>query len=138
MKTKSTEVKVAKATKKPKVQSECPFDFDVCRKALVALKQIISNAQQGHKQLLDASTPISLYLHVHKIPRCTYLRLASALPHSFAQPSSLDVCLFVRDDDINGREFESTIRRYKSMIEQYRLPFKVDIMTLKQLNQVGP
>ena len=35
--------------------SECPFDFNLCRQALVALKQIINNAQQGHKQLLEES-----------------------------------------------------------------------------------
>ncbi|CAF0926399.1 unnamed protein product [Rotaria sordida] len=134
MKTKSIETKPENSTKE-KNSSECPFDFDVCRKALIALKQIINNAQQGHKQLLDESTPISLYLHVHKIPRCTYLRLSSQLPHPFIQQNTRDVCLFVRDDDINGREYESTIRRYKSMIDQFRLPFNVDIMTLKQLNQ---
>ncbi|CAF4633879.1 unnamed protein product [Rotaria sp. Silwood1] len=134
MKTKSTETKTESSTKE-KNSSECPFDFDVCRKALIALKKIINNAQQGHKQLLDESTPISLYLHVHKIPRCTYLRLSSQLPHPFIQQDTRDVCLFVRDDDINGREYESTIRRYKSMIDQFKLPFNVEIMTLKQLNQ---
>jgi hypothetical protein len=120
-----------------KVQpSECPFDFNLCRKALIALKQIITNAQQGHKQLLDESTAISLYVHVHKIPRCTYLRLSSQLPHPFTQQDTRDVCLFVRDDDINGREYESTIRRFKTLIEKFQLPFNIDIMTLKQLNQV--
>jgi hypothetical protein len=135
MKTKSTETKTETSTKEEK-SYECPLDFNVCRKALIALKQIINNAQQGHKQLLDESTGISLYLHVHKIPRCTYLRLSSQLPHPFIQQNTRDVCLFVRDDDINGREYESTIRRYKSIIEQYKLPFNIDIMTLKQLNQV--
>jgi len=134
MKTKSIETKTDTSTKEEN-SSECPFDFDVCRKALIALKQIINNAQQGHKQLLDESTAISLYLHVHKIPRCTYLRLSSQLPHPFIQQTTRDVCLFVRDDDINGREYESTIRRYKAMIDQFKLPFNIDIMTLKQLNQ---
>lgn len=136
MKNKSVETKNETA---PKAKStlECPFDFNLCRKALIALKQIITNAQQGHKQLLDQSTPISLYLHVHKIPRVTYLRLASQLPHSFIERDTQEVCLFVRDDDVNGREFESTIRRYKSMIEKFKLPFKIDVMTLKQLNQVN-
>jgi hypothetical protein len=131
MKTKSTETLTEE---KPSL--ECPFDFNLCRKALIALKQIINNSQQGHKQLLDESTSISLYLHVHKIPRCTYLRLSSQLPHPFIQQHTRDVCLFVRDDDINGREYEATIRRYKSIIDQYKLPFNIDIMTLKQLNQV--
>lgn len=133
MKTKSTEtpVKIESSS-----SSECPFDFNLCRKALAALKQIITNAQQGHKQLLDEDTPISLYLHVHKIPRCTYLRLSSELPHPFIQQDTRDVCLFVRDDDKNGREYESTVRRFKSMIDQYKLPFNIDVMTLKQLNQV--
>jgi hypothetical protein len=136
MKTKSAETKIETSTKEEKF-SECPFDFHLCRKALIALKQIIQNAQQGHKQLLDESTTISLYLHVHKIPRCTYLRLSSELPHPFLQQDTRDVCLFVRDDDINGREYESTIRRFKSMIDQFKLPFNIDIMTLKQLNQVN-
>ena len=114
----------------------CPLDFDLCRKALTALKQIITNAQQGHKQLLDESTSISLYLHVHKIPRCAYLRLSSQLPHPSIQQDTRDVCLFVRDDDITGRDFEPTVRRYKTLIEKFKLPFNVDIMTLKQLNQV--
>jgi hypothetical protein len=135
MKTKIAEIKPEASTKEES-SSECPFDFNLSRKALVALKQIINNAQQGHKQLLDEATPISLYLHVHKIPRCTYLRLSSQLPHPFTQQNTRDVCLFVRDDDISGREFESTIRRFKSMIEQFKLPFNIDIMTLKQLNQV--
>ena len=135
MKTKSAETKIETSTKEEKF-SECPFDFHLCRKALIALKQIIQNAQQGHKQLLDESTAISLYLHVHKIPRCTYLRLSSKLPHPFVEQGTQDVCLFVRDDDINGREFESTIRRFKSIIDGFKLPFNVDIMTLKQLNQV--
>ena len=137
MKTKSAETKIETSTKE-KPSSECPLDFNLCQKALVAIKQIIKNAQQGHKQLLDESIPISLYLHVHKIPRCTYLRLSSQLPHPFIQQDTRDVCLFVRDDDINGREYETTIRRYKSMIEKYQLPFNIDIMTLKQLNQVKP
>jgi len=127
--------KIIETSTEQENSSECPFDFDKCRKALVALKQIINNAQQGHKQLLDESTPISLYLHVHKIPRCTYLRLSSQLPHPFIQQNTRDVCLFVRDDDINGREYESTIRHFKSMIDQFKLPFNIDIMTLKQLNQ---
>jgi hypothetical protein len=135
MKTKSAETKIETSTKKEN-SSECPFDFNRCRLALIALKKIITNAQQGHKQLLDESTPISLYLHVHKIPRCTYLRLSSQLPHPFIQQGTRDVCLFVRDDDINGREYESTIRRFKSMIDEFKLPFNIDIMTLKQLNQV--
>ncbi|CAF0904157.1 unnamed protein product [Adineta steineri] len=132
---KSIETKTETVQKENKNLSECPFDFQLCRKALVALKQIITNAQQGHKKLLDESIPISLYLHVHKIPRCTYLRLASQLPHPFIQQDTRDVCLFVRDDDISGRDFESTIRRFKSMIDQFKLPFNIDIMTLKQLNQ---
>jgi len=72
-----------------------------------------------------------------KIPRCTYLRFVAQLPHPFSHQEDQiqDVCLFVRDDDVNGREFESTIRRYKSMIKQFKLPFNIDIMTLKQLNQ---
>jgi hypothetical protein len=135
MKTKSAETKTETSTQKEN-SSECPFDFNRCRVALIALKKIIKNAQQGHKQLLDESIPISLYLHVHKIPRCTYLRLSSQLPHPFIQQDTRDVCLFVRDDDINGREYESTIRRFKSMIDEFKLPFNVDIMTLKQLNQV--
>lgn len=116
--------------------SECPFDFSLCKKALISLKKLINNAQQGHKQLLDESVPISLYLHVHKIPRCTYLRLSSQLPHPCVQLETRDVCLFVRDDDVSGRDYEATVRRYKSMIEQFKLPFNVDVMTLKQLNQV--
>jgi len=135
MKTKSAETKTETSTQKEN-SSECPFDFNRCRVALIALKKIIKNAQQGHKQLLDESIPISLYLHVHKIPRCTYLRLSSQLPHPFIQQDTRDVCLFVRDDDINGREYESTIRRFKSMIDEFKLPFNIDIMTLKQLNQV--
>jgi len=135
MKTKSAETKTETSTQKEN-SSECPFDFNRCRVALIALKKIIKNAQQGHKQLLDESIPISLYLHVHKIPRCTYLRLSSQLPHPFIQQDTRDVCLFVRDDDINGREYESTIRRFKSIIDEFKLPFNVDIMTLKQLNQV--
>ena len=131
MKSKPTE-----ETSKENKTSACPFDFNLCRKALIALKQIINEAQQGHKQLLDDSIPISLYLHVHKIPRCTYLRLASQLPHPLVEQDTRDVCLFVRDDDKTGREYESTVRRYKSIIEQFKLPFNVDIMTLKQLNQV--
>jgi len=134
MKTKSTETKTETSIKEEN-SSECPFDFNLCQKALIALKQIINNAQQGHKQLLDEATPISLYLHVHKIPRCTYLRLSSQLPHPFVQQDTRDVCLFVRDDDVIGREYESTIRRFKSIIEQFKLPFNIDIMTLKQLNQ---
>ena len=134
MTTKLSEAKIE--TSKEINLSECSFDFVICRKALTALKELIINAQQGHKQLLDESTPISLYLHMHKIPRCTYLRLSSQLPHPFIQQDTRDVCLFVRDDDINGREYESTIRRYKSIIEQFKLPFNIDIMTLKQLNQV--
>jgi hypothetical protein len=135
MKKKSVEINNETATKE--VQAlECPFDFNLCRTALITLKQIINNAQQGHKQLLDESTAISLYLHVHKIPRCTYLRLSSQLPHPFIQQDTRDVCLFVRDDDINGREYESTIRRFKTLIEKFKLPFNIDIMTLKQLNQV--
>ena len=136
MKNKSAEKK-SETTSKSKTTSECPFDFNLCRKALIALKQIIKNAQQGHKQLLDQSTPINVYVHVHKIPRCTYLRLASQLPHPFIGQETRDVCLFVRDDDVNGRDFESTIRRYKSIIEQFKLPFNIDVMTLKQLNQVN-
>ena len=135
MTTKLNEAKIETSIKENNL-SEYPFDFVVCRKALIALKELIINAQQGHKQLLDESTPISLYLHMHKIPRCTYLRLSSQLPHPFIQQDTRDVCLFVRDDDINGREYESTIRRYKSIIEQFKLPFNIDIMTLKQLNQV--
>jgi hypothetical protein len=135
MKKKSIETKSETSDKEIKV-SECPFDFNLCRKALIALKQIINNAQQGHKQLLDESTAISLYVHVHKIPRCTYLRLSSQLPHPFTQQGTRDVCLFVRDDDVNGREYEATIRRYKTLIESFKLPFNIDIMTLKQLNQV--
>lgn len=135
MKTKSVETKSETSTKDLS-PSDCPFDFNLCRQALIALKQIIKNAQQGHKQLLDESIPISLYTHVHKIPRCTYLRLSSQLPHPFIQQDTRDVCLFVRDDDINGREYESTIRRFKSIIDQFKLPFNIDIMTLKQLNQV--
>ena len=135
MKTKSAETKTETSTKEENA-SECPLDFNLSQKALVALKQIITNAQQGHKQLLDEATPIRLYLHVHKIPRCTYLRLSSQLPHPFTQQNTRDVCLFVRDDDISGREYESTIRRFKTMIEQFKLPFNIDIMTLKQLNQV--
>ncbi|CAF4615259.1 unnamed protein product [Rotaria socialis] len=134
MKAKSTETKMEISTKE-NTSSECPFDLNLCKKALVALKQIINNAQQGHKQLLDESIPISLYLHVHKIPRCTYLRLSSELPHPFIQQSTRDVCLFVRDDDVNGREYEATVRRYKSMIDQFKLPFNIEIMTLKQINQ---
>ena len=136
MKTKSAAAKT-ETSNVEEAPSNCPFDFERCRKALTALKKIISNAQQGHKQLLDEATGISLYLHVHKIPRCTYLRLSSQLPHPFTQNETRDVCLFVRDDDVNGREFEATIRRYKSIIEQFKLPFHVDIMTLKQLNQVS-
>lgn len=126
-----------KASVENSTTSDCPFDWNLCRKALVALKKIIKNAQEGHKQLLDVSTPINLYLHVHKIPRCMYLRLSSQLPHPFDQPETRDVCLFVRDDDVKGREFEATVRRYKSMIDQFKLPFNIDIMTLKQLNQVN-
>lgn len=139
MKSKPAVAKSETSNKKEaeEVPSECPFDFERSRKALIALKKIISTAQQGHKQLLDAATGISLYLHVHKIPRCTYLRLSSQLPHPFTQQETRDVCLFVRDDDVNGREFEATVRRYKSIIEQFKLPFRVDIMTLKQLNQVN-
>jgi len=134
MKTKSVESKNETSTNEVQV-SECPFDFNLCRKALSALKQLITSAQQGHKQLLDESTAISLYIHVHKIPRCTYLRLSSQLTHPFIQQDTRDVCLFVRDDDIIGREYESTIRRFKSIIDQFKLPFNIDIMTLKQLNQ---
>ncbi|CAF1046173.1 unnamed protein product [Adineta ricciae] len=134
MKSKPTETKTEKASNENKT-SACPFDLNLCRKALIALKQIINEAQQGHKQLLDDSIPISLYLHVHKIPRCTYLRLASQLPHPLVDQDTRDVCLFVRDDDKTGREYESTVRRYKSIIEQFKLPFNIDIMTLKQLNQ---
>ena len=139
MKSKPVAVESETSNKKKEaeeVPSQCPFDFERSRKALIALKKIISTAQQGHKQLLDAATGISLYLHVHKIPRCTYLRLSSQLPHPFTQQETRDVCLFVRDDDVNGREYEATVRRYKSIIEQFKLPFRVDIMTLKQLNQV--
>jgi hypothetical protein len=138
MKTKSVATKIKTSTKEDNEPStDCPFDFNVCRKALSAVKKIIVSAQQGHKQLLDESASISLYLHVHKIPRCTYLRLSSQLPHPFTQQDTRDVCLFVRDDDINGREYESTIRRYKTLMEQFKLPFRIDIMTLKQLNQVN-
>jgi len=115
--------------------TSCPLDFGVCREALIALKKLIINAQHGHKQLLDESTPISLYIHVHKIPRCTYFRLNVELPHPLPQYQTREICLFVRDDDINGREYDKTIRRYKSMIDQFQLPFSIDIMTLKQLNQ---
>ncbi|UJR35765.1 hypothetical protein I4U23_028513 [Adineta vaga] len=134
MKTKSAETKSKDSTNE-NTSIDCPFDFNLCRKALIALKQIINEAQQGHKQLLDESTAINLYLHVHKIPRCTYLRLSSQLPHPITQQDTRDVCLFVRDDDITGREYEATIRRYKAMIEKFKLPFNIDIMTLKQLNQ---
>lgn len=137
MKAKATETKSAEPTASESPAVECPFDFNLCRKALTALKQIINEAQQGHKLLLDESTPISLYLHVHKIPRCTYLRLASQLPHPFTPTAARDVCLFVRDDDVTGREFEATVRRYKSMIDGFKLPFNIDVMTLKQLNQVS-
>lgn len=131
MKMKSDEKPVA-----DKSVENCPLDWNVCRKALAAMKKLIQNAQQGHKRLLDDSTFISLNVHVHKIPRCTYLRLSTEIPHPFVDNEARDVCLFVRDDDVNGREYEATIRRYKSMIEQFKLPFKIDVMTLKQLNQV--
>jgi hypothetical protein len=136
MKKKTVTVEMETPTSDETAIVDCPVDFNVAGKALVALKKIISDAQKGHKQLLDESTPIHLYLHVHKIPRCTYLRLSSQLPHPLVEQDTREVCLFVRDDDVNGREYEDTVRRYKSLIEQFKLPFRVDVMTLKQLNQV--
>ena len=36
--------------KKSKAISECSFDFNLYRKALIALRQMIKNVQEGHKQ----------------------------------------------------------------------------------------
>lgn len=107
-------------------------------KAVTALQEYTSKKQDKSLSATFEPEKINIQIGFKKVPRVKNAKIKIQLPNSLVR-SNTDICLFVKDQDKNERDYEPTVEHFKELLSSKGVDNIAEVMPLKQLKlEYGP